>query len=73
MKRKFMHNLYVVALKIVLQEARARRSLKPLKLLWKKVTYGDEYPYIIRGTLVDYIRFCRVNRIVVSIPESELA
>ena len=73
MKRKFMHNLYVVALKIVLQEAKARRSLKPLKLLWKKVTYGDEYPYIVRGTLTEYIRFCRVNRIVVSIPESELA
>ena len=72
MKRKFMHNVRIVALKIVIQEARARRSLKPLTLLWKKVTYG-EFPYIVRGTLVDYIRFCRVNRIVVSIPESELA
>ena len=72
MKRKFMHNLYVVALKIVIQEARARRSLKPLTLLWKEVAYG-EYPYICRGTLADYINFCRVNRIVVSIPESELA
>ena len=70
MKRK---SVYVVALKIVLQEARARRSLKPLKLLWKKVTYGDEYPYIVHGTLTEYIKFCRVNRIVVSIPESELA
>lgn len=72
MKRKFMHNLYVVALKIVIQEARARRSLKPLTLLWKTVTYG-EYPYIVHGTLTEYIKFCRVNRIVVSIPESELA
>ena len=72
MKRKFMHNVRIVALKIVIQEARARRSLKPLTLLWKKVTYGEP-PYIIRGTLVDYIRFCRINRIVVSIPESELA
>ena len=71
MKRK---SVYVVALKIVLQEARARRSLKPLKLLWKKVTYGDEYPYIIRGTLTEYINFCRVNGIgACCIPESELA
>ena len=71
MKRK---SVYVVALKIVLQEAKARRSLKPLKLLWKKVTYGDEYPYIVRGTLTEYINFCRVNGIgVCCIPESELA
>lgn len=71
MKRK---SVYVVALKIVLQEAKARRSLKPLKLLWKKVTYGDEYPYIVRGTLTEYIKFCRVNGIgACCIPESELA
>ena len=71
MKRK---SVYVLALKIVLQEAKARRSLKPLKLLWKKVTYGDEYPYIVRGTLTEYINFCRVNGIgVCCIPESELA
>ena len=64
---------YWVALKIVLKEAKERKSLKPFRLLWQRAWYGKEYPYRLRTTLVQYIKFCRINKIAIDIPEEELA
>ena len=71
--KEYKHSKYWVALKIVFDEIRARKSFKPLKLLWKKVYYGDVQPYRIKTTLVEYVNFCRVNKIAMVIPEEELA
>ena len=72
--RKYKFNKWVVALRIVFFEVKKRRSLKPLKLLWKKTFYGTRFPYRIRTTLPEWVNFCRINNIsVISIPEEELA
>lgn len=70
---KYKHDKYTVALKIVFAEMRKRRSLKPLKLLWKKTIYGDQQPFMLKTTLPEYINFCRINGIAVCIPDKELA
>ena len=72
--RKYKFNKYVVAWRIVFFEMRKRRSLKPLKLMWKKVWYGERWPYRVISTLPEYVNFCRMNDIpVICIPEEELA
>ena len=70
---KYKYSKYQLALKIIIDEANRRDSLKPFRLLWKKVYYGQEQPYRIKATLPDYIEFCRINKIPMQIPEEELA
>ena len=73
MGKKYKYSPFVAALRIVFHYVKKNRSLKPVKLLWKKTIYGSRPPYRLRTTLPEYIQFCRVNGIgVVSIPEEEL-
>lgn len=71
--RKYKYNKYVVAMRIVFNEMKKKKSVKPLTRMWKKTVYGDRQPFMLRTTLPEYVNFCRINGIAVCIPEKELA
>ena len=69
--KKWKYPAWVVALKIVFQEMKHKRSFNPLKRMWKKTMYGERWPYKIIATLPDYVKFCRINGIRLHIPKDE--
>lgn len=70
METKKAKNIYLMAIEIVLSEIKTKRTLKPLTLLFGK-KYFKTCGYMFHGTLVDYIRFCRIHHFAICIVGNE--
>ena len=64
-RQKKPRNVYIVAFKLVVDEMKRRRSIKPLKLMLGKHTFERSIYYKYYGIkkmkLVDYIKLCRID------------
>ena len=66
MKNKKMHSRHIEAIKIAYRISRESRSLGPMVLLVTRNVYRHR-GMCMRGTLADYIEFCRMNNLPVQV------
>ena len=70
MKTNKRKNVYQMAIEIVIDSIRQFKTWKAIKLLFGK-RYFESGIWRIRATLIDYIKFCRVNHFAICITGRE--
>lgn len=64
-------NVYLLAVEVVINSVQHFKTWKPIKLLFEKRRYKNNGRWEFRGTLVEYIKFCRRNHFVICITGRE--
>lgn len=70
MKTSKKKNVYLLAIETVVDSIRYFETWKAIKLLFGKRCFENGI-WRFRGTLIDYIKFCRVNRFAICITGRE--
>ena len=70
-KKDTVKHEYSEVLEIVFDQVEKTGSFRPLKLLFGKRVFGAHKPIRFYGTLLDYVRFCRLNKLAIKLTGEE--